>query len=199
MGERDLGRADAIERLLTVDAVVAGYREPIVGPVSFVVDCGEIVGLAGPNGSGKTTLLDAVIGTANVFSGRIERRLGLRVAVQAQHPTRLQEMPLTGRELLRVMGAHRHDVPAELAPLLRVRLDRLAGGQYQLLHVWTCLSSPADLVILDEPTNNMDLHAVETLGALLVAGREHCRGVLVVSHDRALLDSVCSRVVEIRS
>lgn len=197
MGECDLGRSDVVVPLLRVDAVVAGYRDPVVGPVSFTVAGGEVVGLAGPNGSGKTTLLGAVIGTSRIFSGQVVRPARLRVAVQSQRPARLPEMPLTGGELLRVTGADRHAVPGVLVPLLPQRLDRLSGGQYQLLHAWACLGSRADLVLLDEPTNNMDPAAVVALRDILAAGQEQGRGVIVVSHDQELLVAVCTRVVEV--
>ena len=187
----------APDPLLVVDALVAGYRAPVVGPVSFSVAAGELVGLAGPNGAGKSTLLAAIIGTAKVFGGGVRRHPDVRVAYQHQRPARLAEMPITGREFLAITGAHHHPVPATLAPLLGQRLDRLSGGQYQLLHVWACLGSPAGLVMLDEPTNNLDPQSTTILQEILASSGEKQRGVLVVSHDRGLLDDVCTRVVEV--
>lgn len=184
--------------LLEVESLVAGYQAPVVGPVSFTLAAGEIVGLAGPNGAGKSTLLGALIGTTRVFSGRATRRPGIRVAVQSQAPVRLTEMPVTGAEFLHITGAHRHATPPRLVPYLGQRLDRLSGGQYQLLNVWACLGSAAELVILDEPTNNMDPKAVGELAELLLESRESGRGVLVVSHEHDLLERVSSRLVEIR-
>ena len=55
------------EALLEVDSLVAGYTEPVVGPLSFALEPGEIVGLAGPSGVGKSTVLGAIIGSARVF------------------------------------------------------------------------------------------------------------------------------------
>jgi zinc transport system ATP-binding protein len=185
--------------LLDVDSLVAGYQAPVVGPVSFKLAAGEIVGLAGPNGAGKSTLLGALIGATRVFSGQARRRPGVRVAIQSQAPVRLAEMPVTGAEFLRITGAHRHATPPRLLPYLGQRLDRLSGGQYQLLNVWACLGSPAELVILDEPTNNMDPKAVRELAELLLESRETGRGVLVVSHEHELLERVSSRLVEIRA
>jgi ATPase subunit of ABC transporter with duplicated ATPase domains len=106
-------------------------------------------------------------------------------------------MPITGREFLAITGAHHHAVPEPLEPLLDQRLDQLSGGQYQLLHVWACLGSPAEFVMLDEPTNNLDPQAAGALHDILARSREKGRGVLVVSHDRQLLDEVCSRVVDV--
>jgi zinc transport system ATP-binding protein len=183
--------------LLTVSDLVAGYSEAIVGPVSFSVGAGDIVGLAGPNGSGKTTLLGAIVGSARIFGGRATRQPGIRLSVLRQHPVRLPEMPLTGRELLRLTGALA-GLPAVLAPLMDVRVDRMSGGQFQLLQVWACLGSDAALVLLDEPTNNMDPGAIAALTGLLITAREG-RGVLIVSHEHALLQRVCTRVVEVGS
>lgn len=183
--------------LLDVNALVAGYTEPVVGPVSFRLMRGEILGLAGPNGSGKSTVLRALIGRARVFSGTIVRCDGIRTTVQSQQPVRLLEMPITGREFLRLTGADRVPPPAPLAPLLKHRLDRLSGGQFQLLHVWACLGSPADLVMLDEPDNNMDPKARSTLIEVLHESRREGRGVLVVSHEHDLVEAVCTRLVEV--
>lgn len=184
--------------LLEVDALVAGYTGPVVGPVSFRVDGGEIVGLAGSNGSGKSTILGAIIGTARVFSGDVRRREGLRVAIQSQSPVRLAEMPITGLDFLRITGADRHAVPPPLQPLLGKRLDLLSGGQYQLMNVWACLGCAAELVLLDEPTNNMDPRATSSLLDVLRASRENGRGVLVISHEHDFLAEVCNRLVEVR-
>lgn len=183
--------------LLDVDALVAGYKDPVVGPVSFRLLPGEILGLAGPNGSGKSTVLRAIIGRARIFSGTVRRREAMRTIVQAQQPVRLAEMPLTGREFLRLTGADRQVPPPQLAPLLGERLDRLSGGQFQLLHVWACIGSAAELVLLDEPDNNMDPKARGTLIEVLNQSRTDGRGVLVVSHEHDLIEAVCSRLVEV--
>jgi ABC-type Mn2+/Zn2+ transport system ATPase subunit len=169
----------------------------VVGPLSFRLSRGEILGLTGPNGCGKSTVLRAIIGRARVFSGTIERCEGVRAEVQSQQPVRLSEMPITGREFLRLTGASRQAPPPPLAPLLDQRMDRLSGGQFQLLHVWACLGSPADLVLLDEPDNNMDPKARATLIEVLHESRREGRGVLVVSHEHDLVEEVCTRLVEV--
>jgi ATPase subunit of ABC transporter with duplicated ATPase domains len=183
--------------VLSVEALVAGYTTPVVGPLDLNVSPGEVIGLVGPNGSGKTTVLNAIIGLASVFEGQIVRRPGLRVAVQQQRPVRLPEMPLTGREYLALTSAHRRRTPDVLVPLLPIRLDRLSGGQFQLLHVWACLGSPADLILMDEPTNSMDARAIAALKDLLLTSRGRGVGVVIVSHVRDLIDAVSTRVVAI--
>lgn len=184
------------ERLLTVEGLVAGYAAPVVGPVSFHVDAGEIVGVAGPNGAGKSTLLGALAGTARVFGGTATTAPGARVEVQRQRPVRPAEAPIAARDVLRLTHAKPSEAPETLRPLLRTRIDRLSGGQFQLLSVWACLGSPARLVYLDEPTNNMDAATVDALAAALTAARD-ARGVVVVSHEADFLARVADRVVEV--
>ena len=169
----------------------------MVGPVSFSLGRGEIVALSGANGSGKSTLLNAAIGRARVFSGRVACDRAAGVSVLRQFPVRLAEMPITSAEFVRLNGAATDAVPSLLRPFLSERVDRLSGGQYQLLQVWTCLGSRAGLVLLDEPTNNMDPHAVASIGELLIEARERGKGVLVISHEAAFLARVCTRIVEL--
>jgi len=165
--------------------------------VSFSVGRGEIVALTGANGSGKTTLLNAIIGTAPIFDGRVEHDRSAEVAVLRQFPVRLKEMPLLGAEFLATTGAAALEVPAAVRPFLDRRIDRLSGGQYQLLTVWACLGSPAGLVMLDEPTNNMDLKAVTALGDLLIEAAARGQGLLVISHEAPLLARIASRVIAV--
>lgn len=174
----------------------AGYRFPVVGPLSFSVSEGEVVGVWGANGAGKSTLLNAIGGSARVFAGELRRAPGLRVGYQEQQPVRLPEMPMTGRELLHYAGAGTAPVPLRLRPWLSQRIDRLSGGQFQLLSTWAVLAASADLVILDEPTNNLDPAGEKILAEILRAetGR---RAVLVVSHERSFLDASCTRLIGI--
>ena len=86
--------------LLQVSELRAGYGSPVVGPVSFSVWPGEILGFSGPNGAGKSTVMKAIAGAARVFSGTLTRRPGLRVAHQHQNPMPLEAIPVSGRELL---------------------------------------------------------------------------------------------------
>lgn len=178
------------------DAIEAGYDRPVVGPVSFEVGAGEIVALWGANGSGKTTLLNVAGGAVRVFAGTLEKRPGLRVAHQHQNPLPVAGIPLSGRELLGLTGATGDDLPDTMRPLLARRLSELSGGQLQFLQVWACLRAPVDLVILDEPTNNVDRQGVALLAGAVRAMRG-ARAVLFVSHDRQFVDGVADRVVEV--
>jgi zinc transport system ATP-binding protein len=178
--------------------LVAGYSRPVVGPLSFSVASGEVVGLWGANGTGKSTVLNAIGRGARVFGGSVERAPGLTLAYQEQQPVRLPVMPLTASDIMRVAGAHRRETPRPLEELSNRRIDALSGGQYQLLCVWAALGSAMDLVLLDEPTNNLDPRTESLLIEILAAERGR-RAVLLVSHERRFLDAACSRVVTLES
>lgn len=184
--------------LLECRDLIAGYAGPVIGPVSFSLRAGEVVGLYGSNGAGKSTLLGAVTGATRIFGGEVRRRPGLRIAHHRQRPERPGQLPLTGYELLRLTDAPAAEAPGFLQELLPVRLDRLSGGQFQLMQTWSCLGSPAQLVLLDEPTNNLDPTAIKTLAAMLKRGAER-RAVLLVSHEGEFLNAACDRVIRLTS
>ncbi|WP_265945879.1 ABC transporter ATP-binding protein [Dechloromonas sp. A34] len=181
--------------LLELEQLVAGWQQPATLPLDLVLGAGEIVGLTGPNGVGKSTLLAAVAGRARVFSGRLRQRPGLRLALQTQDVPPVDGLPLSGRELLTLTGASADGLPPWLAERIDLRLDRLSGGQRHYLTLWAVLQAPADLVLLDEPTNNLDAAGVAHLTAHLRERAEAGAGMLVVSHDAAFVEAVCDRVL----
>jgi zinc transport system ATP-binding protein len=190
--------------LLQIEDLVAGWARPVVGPVSLRLAPGEVVGLWGANGSGKSTLLAAIAGGARCFAGRVRRTPGVELAVQPQAPVRFTPLPVTGRELLGIAGAlggsnpGASRLPSSLQRLLPQRLDRVSGGQHQLLSVWAALAGRGQLVLLDEPTNNLDPTHTALLGEILKT-RAADRAVLLVSHERAFLDAHCTRVLELQA
>lgn len=185
---------------LAVDQVRAGWSRasgPVIGPLSFTVQSGEILGLSGPNGSGKSTLLAAISGAAQIFSGRVVLAPGARLALQMQQMPELAGVPLAGSELLRLTGAPAKGLPPYLQRRLSERLDRLSGGQRQCLHLWACLDAPGEVVLLDEPTNNLDPAGVEFLATALQQRAEQGAAIVLVSHDGEFLDAVCHRIERI--
>ncbi|RLK48729.1 branched-chain amino acid transport system ATP-binding protein [Alkalispirillum mobile] len=186
------------EPLLDIRNLRAGYRTPVVGPFSLQARAGEIIGLTGPNGCGKSTVLKAVTGEARIFDGHIERDTAAGIALQAQSPATRGEIPLTGGELLRLMGHDGRGLPPRLDRLTRRRIDRLSGGQRQILAVWAVLYSGARLILLDEPGNNLDREGTELLADALTALPAD-RAVLMVSHEQHLVERVCHRVVDMEA
>lgn len=183
--------------LLELERLVAGWQQPATMPVDLALGSGEIVGLTGPNGVGKSTLLAAIAGRARVFSGGLLQRSGLRLALQTQDVPPVDGLPLSGRELLALTGASAAGLPPWLADRIDRRLDRLSGGQRHYLTLWAVLQAPADLVLLDEPTNNLDAAGVAHLTAHLRERAEAGAGIVVVSHDAAFVAAVCDRVLEL--
>lgn len=186
------------ESLLEVDALQTGYTGPVVGPISFRIDRGQVVGLVGPNGSGKSTLLKAIADNAHIFGGHVARKEGLTVAWMEQQQARMAEMPFNGWEYLRFTEADCHAPPQRLVEWLDKRVDSLSGGQFQLLSCWAALGSAAELVLLDEPTNNLDDESASALRQILSHERGD-RAILIVSHDSEFLKGLCDRVLAIRS
>jgi zinc transport system ATP-binding protein len=182
--------------LLVANGLVAGYEAPVVGPLSFSVGPGEVVGLWGANGSGKSTLLRAIANKARIFEGELERRSELTLAWQMQQPVRLNEMPLNGHDYLRFAQADREAPSERMVPWLDQRIDTLSGGQFQLLAVWAILGGWADLVLLDEPTNNLDPQGQQILAHILKS-EQGMRAVLLVSHENSFLQQACDRVIDI--
>ena len=182
--------------LLQVEELEAGYHAPVMGPLSFQVNPGEIVGLAGPNGTGKSTLLKAVANGVHVFAGEIRKRAGLEIGWMVQQPVRLTEMPFSGWEYLRFTRGTAGQPPALMTRWLDQRVDSLSGGQFQLLCLWSVLNGSGELLLLDEPTNNLDQDAVQVVMSSLCEDQGN-RAVVVVSHERQFLEQVADRVLEI--
>lgn len=183
--------------LLAVDGLVAGWERPLTPPLDLGLAAGEIVGLLGPNGVGKSTCLAALVGSARIFAGRVERRPGVRLALQTQASPPLAGLPLSGRELLALTGAGAAGLPPWLEERLGLRLDRLSGGQRHFLALWAILQAPGEVVLLDEPTNNLDLAGSAHLQLSLRRRAAEGAGILLASHDHEFVAAVCDRVVRL--
>ncbi len=183
--------------LLQLDAVSVGYQKPVLANISFKVHKGEVLGLSGSNGCGKSTLLKALSGEARVFTGTIAKAPNLNISLQKQHPLRLANFPLSSHEYLRLMAADKAELPARLAVLRHQRVDSLSGGQFQLLSIWACLaSSNSHLVLLDEPTNNLDPAGVNLLLTML-SERQPQQGIVLISHDKDFVQQATTRQIDL--
>lgn len=190
--------------LLQLSGVVAGWpgaaEKPVAGGFSLALAAGEIVGLAGPNGIGKSSLLALIAGGgACCVAGELQRAAGLRINWQRQEVPPFAGLPLNGHELLALTGAAAAGLPPWLADKLDWRLDRLSGGQRHFLALWAVLQAPGDLVLLDEPTNNLDVAGARWLAAHLRDRAAAGAGLLVVSHDADFLAACCDRIVHLEA
>jgi ABC transport system ATP-binding/permease protein len=175
----------------------------ILEDVSCVIQRGDKVGLVGPNGCGKTTLLKLVLGELEADAGKIERGIKMTVAyfdqfrVQLDDEATLAGVISPGSEFVEIDGARKHVVsylgdflfPPERA---RAKVASLSGGERNRLLLARLFAQPANVLVLDEPTNDLDIETLDLLEALL---QEYTGTVLLVSHDRAFLDSVVTQIL----
>ncbi|WP_422137984.1 ATP-binding cassette domain-containing protein [Endozoicomonas sp. ALC020] len=161
---------------------------------------GDKIGLIGANGAGKSTLLSILLGQLQPESGSIKEGTKLEVAYfdQLRNQLDLEKTVIDnvaeGRESIMINGASRH-VISYLGDFLfpanrcRVPVKALSGGERNRLLLARLFSKPANLLVMDEPTNDLDVETLELLESLLV---DFEGTVLLVSHDREFLDNVVS-------
>jgi ATP-binding cassette subfamily F protein 3 len=178
----------------------AGTRE-LLHDVDFALERGEHVALVGPNGTGKTTLLETIVGTREPAAGRIALGHGVEVAYFSQHEAELDERGSVLEAAIGASGLRRPQAQALLGRFLfsgwevhEKPVTALSGGERRRLALAFVVASGANFLVLDEPTNHLDLESREALEAALEA---FPGTVLLVSHDRALLDSVAGRTLAI--
>jgi ATP-binding cassette subfamily F protein uup len=172
--------------------------QPVVRDFSVRVMRGDRVGLIGPNGAGKTTLLRMLIGEIEPDSGEIRRGANVQVAYFDQQREQLDPERTVvdtvgeGNDTVTVAGRPRHVLgylQDFLFPPARARspVKALSGGERNRLLLARLLTKPANVLVLDEPTNDLDLETLELLEAQLV---EWPGTLLLVSHDRRFLDNI---------
>ncbi|MGQ0523350.1 MAG: ATP-binding cassette domain-containing protein [Betaproteobacteria bacterium] len=164
---------------------------------------GDRIGLVGPNGSGKTTLLRLMLGEIAPDSGTVRRGARLAIAYfdqlreQLDEEATLVEAISPGSEFVEVAGERKHVIgylgeflfPPERA---RAKVSSLSGGERNRLLLARLFTRPANLLVLDEPTNDLDIETLELLEALL---QDYAGTLFLVSHDRTFLDNVVTQVI----
>ena len=176
-----------------------GERELLSG-AALALERGEKVALVGANGSGKTTLVEALLGMGEPSSGETRIGYGVEFAYFAQHDIELDERlsvidtlmarSTMGRADARKLLGHFGFTGGEQEKIVPM----LSGGERRRLMLCAVVAQGANWLVLDEPTNHLDLDGREALELALAA---FPGAVLLVSHDRALLDAVADRVIQI--
>jgi ABC transport system ATP-binding/permease protein len=185
--------------VIEADDISKSYEsQPVVRHFSDRIMRGDRVGLIGRNGSGKTTLLRLLIGEEAPDEGEVRRGANVAIAYYDQQREQLDpertifDTIADGNDTVTVNGRSRH-VNAYLRdfmfPLERAQspVKMLSGGERNRLLLARLFTRPANLLVLDEPTNDLDLETLELLEAQLT---EWAGTLLLVSHDRAFLDNV---------
>lgn len=164
---------------------------------------GDRIGLIGPNGAGKTTLLKMILGEIEPDNGKVKRGTNLQIAYFDQFREELDEESTVfdivgqGNDYVEIGGARKHVMgyleeflfPAERA---RSPVKSLSGGERNRLLLARLFTRPANVLVLDEPTNDLDIDTLELLEQLLA---DYPGTVFLVSHDRAFLDNVVTQVI----
>src|SRR5690606_36418496 len=207
-----LGRAtlavDAGERsgrlVVELIGVTKAWGERIVvRDFDAIVQRGDRVGLVGPNGAGKTTLLRLMLGEIAPDSGVVQIGTNLQVAyfdqlrAQLDDSATLVETISPGSDWIEIGGRRTHAM-SYLERFLfaperaRSPVGSLSGGERNRLLLARLFARPANLLVLDEPTNDLDIETLELLEELLA---DYAGTALIVSHDRALLDNVVTQTI----
>lgn len=202
----DIARAgDAGRLILEAKGLSKQFGDrPIVSNLTLRVMRGDRVGVIGPNGAGKTTLLDLLLGRLAPDSGEVRRPLDLKIAYVDQTRGLLRPdatvweslTPLGGDQVI-VQGRPRHVAAYARDFLFRAEqlhqpTAALSGGERNRLALAVTLAQPADVLVLDEPTNDLDADTLEALEEMVIG---FDGTVLIVSHDRAFLDNVTTQVI----
>ncbi len=180
---------------------LAAGEKPLLTNTGFALERSEHVALVGPNGSGKTTLLETMLGLREADAGRIRLGHGVEPAYFSQHEMELDETVSVLECTQKATGLRRPQAQNLLGRFLfsgweehEKPVAALSGGERRRLALALVVASGANFLVLDEPTNHLDLESREALEAALEA---FPGTVLLVSHDRALLDAVAHRLLAI--
>ncbi len=196
-----------VVNLVNLEAVAKSYGvKPLLDGVSLGVGAGDRIGVVGLNGGGKTTLLEVLAGIEPADSGRVSRGRSLRQAVVTQR-TELPAGSTVRHAVLDPLGiTAEHEWAADprarsiLGGLgitgygLDAPVGDMSGGERRRVALAAALVQELDLLILDEPTNHLDVEGVRWLADHLL---ERGTALVVVTHDRWFLDTVCTRTWEV--
>jgi ATP-binding cassette subfamily F protein uup len=191
--------------LALIDAQLAYGDLPLLDRAGFAMEAGERIGLIGRNGSGKSSLLGVIAGTVALDDGELKKRDGLRVALVEQEPQLPHAPTLRASLLLRGHIPAIHDererwrTEARINEFLhRFGLDEnlapaaASGGERKRAALALAFALEPDLLLLDEPTNHLDID-----GIVQIENALQKYNAIVVTHDRAFLDRVATRIAEL--
>ena len=188
--------------LISVEnAVLSRGGRHILEHASITVGRGEIVTLIGPNGAGKSMLIRVALGLEPLDSGRVRRTAGLKVGYQPQKVTLDETLPLTVRRFLTltqpqpVEALEKSLAEVQVPHLLDASVHTLSGGEFQRVMLARAMLRQPDLLVLDEPEQNVDMTGAVEIYQLIARLREETGcGILLVSHDLNVVMAATDRV-----
>ncbi len=187
-------------------------RSWVLEDISFFVEKGEFIGVVGPNGGGKSTLFKVILGflrpqrgEVRLFGKRVEEfREWTRIGYVPQRLSVEEIFPAKVRELLMSVKPREEELRylinfLKIEELLERQFVKLSGGQQQRVLLAMALSSNPDLLLLDEPTAGLDVHATNHLMSILLDLKtNHQKTILMISHDIGSLLKHADKVLCIR-
>src|SRR4051794_4733982 len=182
------------------DGEVAIGERRLLHDAEFWLERGEHVSLVGANGTGKTTLLKVLSGARELDAGKLRRGHNVKLGVLSQHAEELHDLGSVLEACQRATGLKPNEARSLLGQFLfggeaaEKPVAGLSGGERRRLSLACLVASGANVLVLDEPTNHLDLESREALESAL---QQFPGSILLVSHDRALLDAVGSRTVAV--
>ncbi len=189
--------------VFNIENVSFSYTDKkIIDDFSAIIARGDCVGIVGQNGAGKSTLIKLLLDELSPTSGTITRGTNLEVAYFDQYRLELDEKQTVldnvalGRERITINGKDKHII-SYLQDFLftpdraRVKVSQLSGGEKNRLLLARLFARPANLIVMDEPTNDLDIETLELLEEKLT---DFLGTLLIVSHDRAFLNNVVTQL-----
>jgi ABC transport system ATP-binding/permease protein len=185
------------------DACKAYGEKILVKGFTTTIMRGDKVALLGPNGAGKTTLLKMILGELKADSGKVRQGANMQVAYFDQMrdalnlEATLEDFISPGSEWIEINGSRKH-VKSYLQDFLfsparsLSPVKSLSGGERSRLLMARLFARPANVLVLDEPTNDLDIDTLELLEEML---QEYAGTVFLVSHDRAFVDNVATSII----
>lgn len=158
----------------------------LLSNINLEINTGKIVSVVGPNGAGKTSLLKTILGFEKDYSGSIEKANNLNIGYMPQAFTANAFLPITVKDFLNqaVDNASETFAKLNITSLLNTPLQALSGGEKQRILLARALLKKPQLLVLDEPTQGVDIHGQAELYDIIDCARHEFNcGVLLVSHD----------------
>lgn len=178
------------EALFSLEGAAIGYGRPLLTDVTIAVQRGEYWGIFGPNGAGKTTLVKTLLGSLKPLAGSLKQAANLRLGYVPQLSSVRESLPLSVRQVVELGALDLKAIPpvsqalerVGLKDLERMRFNSLSGGQRQRVMVARALHRMPDALVLDEPTNGIDLITRHSLMHLFRDLNRQGMAVLLITH-----------------
>lgn len=189
--------------IASMEELVVGFKEPLIHPLNYIIQKGDKIGVLGNNGCGKTTFVKTLMKKIPPLSGTLDTSENIEVAYFDQLRDGIDlnktvsDNLTEGKDFVIIDGNQRHVISymADFnftADRVRAPAHSLSGGEINRLLLAKLFTRPANLFVLDEPTNDLDVETLEILEQMLV---EISATVIIISHDRTFLDNCCSELL----